>query len=342
MVRIAALGLLVGCGPVVPSESDDHSGDGTAAEPEADVPAEPADPPPSPCEAGGPIALVEGELAVADFAIVGDRIYWGEGYFGGEVNWADLGAPDTWHALSRYEHAVHALVADADAVYWTTNGNAIPGGGLYRASVEQEKEVLHADLLRPMDVVLDDGWLYYVEGDTQYDPTAGKVHRVPAAGGPPQLLAEGLAHPWAIETDAAFAYWCDFHGSSVARVPKAGGVSEVLNAELNRPSGLALDGTHAYLETDDGIFRVPLAGGDAERVSSVISRGLAVDGTHVYWTTHAYDEPGYAPGTLLRTQKDGTGPVEAVAGITDAGNIKVDNEAIYWTTDSAIMAACKR
>lgn len=98
------------------------------------------------------------------------------------------------------------------------------------------------------------------------------------------------------------------------------------------------DGFYYYDESQKRIERMPLGEPYTPEVVKDLAndqdpsgrRGLVEGGDYLYWA-HA------VPGKLLRTRKDGTGPVETVADNLDFPNdLIVVGSTVYWTDDDGV------
>lgn len=137
-------------------------------------------------------------------------------------------------------------------------------------------------------------------------------------------------------------------GYEVARQGKAETPPAVLCYSDIGTDALAIDATHAYFSIGRGadlIARVPLAGGDRQRVAAAAldqtgrvqlqADVIEVDDTHVYWTSER------GPG-LQRTSKDGSGATELVVPGLDHARFAVDARNVYWAeAGGAVKAAPK-
>ncbi len=106
---------------------------------------------------------------------------------------------------------------------------------------------------------------------------------------------------------------------------------------LRRPDGIfrqiAVDGTHAYLVAEDGIVRLPVAGGAPEmywRDAGPEVWALALTETHVYWSTSRFDGSTCAETQVWRQPKIGSGAVVlSTVGGHCAGHLFVLGPHIY-------------
>jgi hypothetical protein len=115
------------------------------------------------------------------------------------------------------------------------------------------------------------------------------IHRVSEAGGPPQVLASGLAMPGGIATDGTHVCWTE--DSSLSCVPVTGGVApKVVSSALAGASALVLLGGTAYvvenpLSASGSLVGVSLADGSTTPLESnaVFPAVPVTDGTSLYF-----------------------------------------------------------
>lgn len=174
------------------------------------------------------------------------------------------------------------------------------------------------------------------------DGAFGDIWKVPVAGGPAELLSNGLengggAQPGPIRVSDGFVYW--LAGDTIKRVPVGGGpvtmvVSGVVVADL------AVRGSTVYFSDYSGdkwtIKEIPGEGGTATTVTSFaysLPRYLALDDQNVYWLAPlaigAQGESG-----VWRVPVGG-GAKTRIADVTSAlyhpESIAVDGTSVYWT-----------
>lgn len=192
------------------------------------------------------------------------------------------------------------------------------------------------NLDHPLGVAVDGEFVYFVTGG--FVKAENAVRRVPATGGPVQLLAKFdwlVAGPLAVDADSV--YLTSEVDGLVVRVPKAGGSPTVL-ARVPGPTQVALDGTHVYFSTfakqpEGGtVQRVPKAGGAPE----VLARGfagigaLALDESDLYFRSNQ---------GMIKLPKGGGQPTVLLAR-TESQNISgacVDATHVYFNLETATL-----
>ena len=164
------------------------------------------------------------------------------------------------------------LVIAGDQVYWTVQG---PGAILWRAPlVGGAAEPLVYDTAGAFGLVVDATYIYYAQ------VSAGRIMRLPLAGGAPVTLAK-VNEPLFLVSDGASLYWTD---------------SEV-------------DGKIMKLDLSDGAVPITLIDGQPK------PRAIAVRDGFVYWTNFGGGAVGAdgavaVDGAVLRTLDHLTGPAD--------------------------------
>ncbi len=116
---------------------------------------------------------------------------------------------------------VDRLAADDQYVFWTS---AFVGhlGRLTRASGVTDLVVSDPFSPGPSRVEIDSGFVYWSTTGTTtsgQDNPDGELWRMPLAGGPHELVAEGQRHPRAIAFDSTYVYW-GTNDDGIRRLPK--------------------------------------------------------------------------------------------------------------------------
>jgi hypothetical protein len=174
---------------------------------------------------------------------------------------------------------------------------------------------------------------------TQKD--AGKVSRVPRAGGAAEVLAQTQSKPTSIALDQNNVYWINdsYNTPTVQKLPLAGGAAPVQVASTSSLDlySLAVDASYVYW-TQDGldaaVVKAPLAGGALVPLApaGANSRSLALDATSVYWASLG---DGVGSGTVQKVPKAG-GAVVTLASGTDLMAIALYGGFVYFGNRDAI------
>jgi hypothetical protein len=156
----------------------------------------------------------------------------------------------------------------------------------------------------------------------------------------PIVIAEGLAGPTAIVTDASYVYWTESNidGDRLVRWPKAGGPAETLGPALGA-NALAIDDVYLYLvgmywsADTSGLWRVPKTGGAAELLAPVggIANVLTLVGDELFGLASA-THPGETDGVVYRVSKTGEGLMLLAGGIpVTTDRLAVSEPYVFWT-----------
>ncbi|MBX3000135.1 MAG: fibronectin type III domain-containing protein [Caldilineaceae bacterium] len=164
------------------------------------------------------------------------------------------------------------------------------------------------------------------------------------------LLERCHFKPGGLVADNQFVYFRDMD-NTLKRIPVDGsGSPGTLANNVNTCCGLAVDETHLYWgarqsgSTNNGIFRMPKAGGVVELLASIpnaeniyLIRDVTVDATHIYWVegrkgNSVIDQPGI--GAVRKVPKAGGAVVmlaDAVADVQHPTTIALDETHVYWS-----------
>jgi hypothetical protein len=120
---------------------------------------------------------------------------------------------------------------------------------------------------------------------------------------------------------------------SVMRVRRSTGVAEKIATIVGYPYYAALGGSFIYFANDNGVYKLPKAGGVAQLVVPITStNALAADPSGVYIAAATYEADQY----FHRISKVATGsttPVE-LARATYVTSLAVDSTHVYWLDET--------
>jgi hypothetical protein len=171
----------------------------------------------------------------------------------------------------------------------------------------------------------------------------GSLKSVPLGGGPVSTVVAGLDAPAALDADADHLVWSEL--SRVGASPAAGGPTNTLASGIaNSLARIAADQNNIYVLDGELIKAVPLAGGKVERLAGAtavignfgpgnVNGDIVTDGTNVYWTAD-----GAGP-TVRSVPVTGGAPITlAVDGLDTSTQpcywrIAVDAQNVYWTSN---------
>jgi hypothetical protein len=108
------------------------------------------------------------------------------------------------------------VAVDATHIYWTESGSSPGAGKVMTASkVDGSDSVqLAGSLMDPQGIAVDDTSVYWAgTGD-------GTINKVPLAGGPITVLAQGQSMPIKVAVDATYVYWTNNAGDTIVKVAK--------------------------------------------------------------------------------------------------------------------------
>lgn len=211
-----------------------------------------------------------------------------------------------------------------------------------------EPEGLHAiaeDEPAPRGITVDATHVYWA------NETTGRIWRVVNTGlEEPELLAENQERPWGIVADDTHVYWSDSAtAGKILKLDKMMGGFETLATGTNEPKALAADSTHIYWIDKNSVRRVRKDGTEPEQLATANGTlgDLTLTTDNVYWTDHEgsdNDDGGnfipppedeFLNGQVLRMNKNGVTPGQAVGGQEFPFGIDADSQSIYWVNNSA-------
>jgi hypothetical protein len=190
-----------------------------------------------------------------------------------------------------------------------------------------------ADADGPAGVAVDSDGLYWV------NQGGGTVMRLPASGGPAQVLAQATA-PSVIAVTGGYAVWAaqdGVYGCSTASC--AGSTVHIAVATVGGSiQGVAYDGTYVYY-TDEGsgpdtgvAVRCPPQAGcpGAVTLGNNLDAplGIALYGDLAFWTEQA---DGNLNGNLDDSPKGGGGQLRIASALQSPTGVAADGTDVYWT-----------
>ncbi|MFN2134326.1 MAG: hypothetical protein ACK2UK_00115, partial [Candidatus Promineifilaceae bacterium] len=218
------------------------------------------------------------------------------------------------------------LAVDNDYVYFILRDsmNSIRRYNMSSGETEFVAELFFSGTSRPIQMIVDSGYLYWTEGD---ESSPGRVRRVESSGGEPQTIADNLSFPRDIAADSSYVYWTELGGQQIVRRFKngAGDLQTIYEGQLPVQS-LIIDGSDLYFGegksgTQSGALkRTSTSGGMVAILTFDIGapRDLFFANDYVYWVD----------GRFKRLHKDSVADgvdyvgerIEVTQGIQDGFN----------------------
>lgn len=178
--------------------------------------------------------------------------------------------------------------------------------------------------MNPWGIAVDDTNVYF----TDAFGINGKVSRVPKAGGPLTVLANGLELPGWLAVDATDVYVITY--DHLTKVPIAGGVFTNVGPGGGSYARVVVDADNVYW-TDGTPFgavrRMAKAGGGITHVDDGDTYGLVLHGGTLYWSSFHGDAIMSAPAA--------GGPVSVFAAGQEAPRMGLitDGTDLYWMNE---------
>lgn len=232
--------------------------------------------------AGGTPFTVADVPGVFALAARGDDVYfatWREQAPGTDIVGRASLASGPEAEIARDHEAITSISVDASGAYWAS----LRGD---RAGLHRHHDGVTTELTRlgpPSQLALDGTSVTFTSG------SRGLVARVPKAGGPPQVLADGERGPWGLAVTAEQVVWANSEGGEVVSVPLSGGPRRVLAAGLAGPNSVAVDGESVYVTLKQGGAVMRLRGSEVTLLARDPGRPQTVlvrDG-QLFWANEA-------------------------------------------------------
>jgi hypothetical protein len=190
-------------------------------------------------------------------------------------------------------------------------------------------------------LAVDDQSVYYQAQDCSPTHDGPKLLSIPRGGGSPtSLVTDYYFAPYGrfIIHDQSIFYTT---GNSAFTMPKAGGPAQLLYQAPQPYLGTPVsDGSDIYVASDDGIDRLPNAGGKATVIANELAFALAVDATNLYWLGGSLAGPNplkavaKTGGTAVSLAPDlGQAYGDPTTSFSDSETqlrFVRDGDAIYW------------
>ncbi len=227
------------------------------------------------------------------------------------------------------------VAVDANNVYWTVEG---AGAVVMKASLTGgTPQPLVNDPAAAFGLALDATYVYFTQ------PNAGRVMRVPIAGGPAEPLASQIDSPLHLAIDGANLYWTG--GKTVGNIMKLplhdGATATTLLTGLGRPRAIAVDGGFVFWTdfADGSVQRATTGDGDGGATPSAmrLTYGLVQPSDLVVVAGYAY-VPDQA-GRVMRVPVTGGAPEKLADTVGVPFGIASDGVDVYWSTlgDGAVF-----
>lgn len=285
-----------------------------------------------------PVVLADGLAGPRSLAIDDANAYW-----------ALAGKSDLWRlplsggsptvVLTDPDGALVSLAVDAADLYWITPGKLAKAPKAGGAPVTLEQSGFGHDRL-----ALGATHAFVAMGAGSF---LSMVMQYPLDGGAEVQVGDNLVSASSIgqiAVDHTNLVWLEHKAgeSAVSMIPLsvAAACSTLcwkdqmkLLASGEAPAGseaggIIADDTRVYWIAGDAIRAVPAAGGDVTSLVTGLSApmGLAIDATHLYVTDRG-------AGAVIRVPLAGGEPETIAADQGSVRDVRVDERAVYWTTD---------
>jgi hypothetical protein len=179
--------------------------------------------------------------------------------------------------------SIDSLAANTTHVYWST------GSDILRVPVGGGAPETIFSAVRAENIVIDETNVYFSESINNglqavaIDGAQPKTPQTLAAQHDPMIFAI-----W-----SGTAYFASQRDKTIKSVPVTGGDAALLAELDDGPIVIAADATGIYYGSGQGLSRVPLGGGAAQRIGpddaqSHMVTDIAFDDTYVYWIDYSY------------------------------------------------------
>ena len=246
------------------------------------------------------------------------------------------GAITTIAANQRRPTGIAAL---GEEVVWASYGDGgVANGAILRAPKTGAGPIVVVveGIRTPVNVVLDEGWVYWSSFGSGPRSSDGGVFRrsLDAAEAPVEELAGGESLPFGLAVDETHLYWTSFglgeSTSSVKRLPKRAAVGTRPEAVVTRVAGAShpwSDGSGVLFGYHGVIARIDPASGEARPVLRGAMRPFRLwrTGEELHWTT-------LAPGGPIESSTPAGPVVSRGTGPHFPYDLVVDDKHIYWTS----------
>lgn len=215
--------------------------------------------------------------------------------------------------LATGQNGPAGLVSDGSQNLYFTESKA---GNIKEILFNGSMGTVLAQLMKPYDIVMEQGEgsevLYFVE----FDPSGGKVSQICLSQcfpgnnpGDVHILAHDQPGPVALTQDATYIYYVNREGKQIMRVVKDTGTTPDLLADsfngVTAPQDIVMVGTHLYFTDDagpNGALRCVEADGNDPTVTDIVigidhPGALETDGTDLYFAEIA---PGTTNGRIWK------------------------------------------
>ncbi|MEI9952394.1 MAG: hypothetical protein WDO74_26280 [Pseudomonadota bacterium] len=282
-----------------------------------------------------PDCLAQG-LAIFSCALTGD------GGAGGEGGSAGLSLAVPVIIATEAEN-IGAIAVYDSTLYWTINNDSSTLGAIKALNLPSGAPTTLATGQQNVNTLaVDSSGVYWTTANVAVTPPVSKLMHLALGETTPDTLSSDLNFVFRIAIDDQTVYVADTYlttagtgGGVLLSMPKAGGPLSEMFRHTDYLWRIAVDDSDAWVAAQNGVpglFRVPLAGGPAVRVTDDIQHpfagSVALDATNAYWADTS--------GSVLTMPKAG-GEITTLATVNSAydrpSEVALDDTGVYFSTE---------